>query len=170
MPRRVADRLPGRLPELDPAGAGELSEYGSDGFRLAVMRSAIAAVVVVRSTRLRASVSRVPVRASSSVGVVPCLATRDHEGMHVQPPCWRTIEFFAAPRRGRVTDVFPELTRREHQVLGLIAADRGNAGIRGELVLSLKTVRNHGSSIFTKLQVVDRARAMVSASDTGRGG
>jgi DNA-binding NarL/FixJ family response regulator len=37
-------------------------------------------------------------------------------------------------------------------------------------VLSLKTVRNHGSSIFTKLQVVDRARAMVSASDTGRGG
>ena len=162
--------MPGRLPELDPVGAGELSKYGSDGFRLAVMRSAIAAVVVVRSTRLRASVSRVPVRASSSVGVVPCLATRDHEGMDVRPPCWRTVEFLAALRRGRVTDVFPELTRREHQVLGLIAADRGNAGIRGELVLSLKTVRNHGSSIFTKLQVVDRARAMVSASDTGRGG
>ena len=36
--------MPGRLPELDPVGAGELSEYGSDGFRLAVMRSAIAAV------------------------------------------------------------------------------------------------------------------------------
>jgi len=90
--------------------------------------------------------------------------------MHVRPPCWRTVEFFAAPRRGRVTDVFRELTKREHQVLDLIAADRGNAGIRGELVLGLKTVRNHGSSIFTKLQVVDRVRGMVSASDAGRGG
>jgi DNA-binding CsgD family transcriptional regulator len=134
------------------------------------MRSAIAAVVVVRSARLRVSVSRVPVRASSSVGVVPCPATRDHEGMHVRPPCWRTIEFFAAPRRGRVTDVFPELTKREHQVLDLIAADRGNAGIGGEFVLSLKTVRNHASSIFTKLQVAGRVRGMVSASDAGRGG
>jgi DNA-binding NarL/FixJ family response regulator len=37
-------------------------------------------------------------------------------------------------------------------------------------VLGLKTVRNHGSSIFTKLQVVDRVRGMVSASDAGRGG
>ena len=90
--------------------------------------------------------------------------------MHVQPPCWRTVEFFAAPRRGRVTDVFPELTRREHQVLGLIAADRGNAGIRGELVLSLKTVRNHSSSIFTELRVVDRVRGIVSGGGAGLGG
>jgi ATP/maltotriose-dependent transcriptional regulator MalT len=69
-----------------------------------------------------------------------------------------------------VTDAFPELTKREHQVLDLIAADPGNADIRGELVLSLKTVRNHGSSIFTKLQVAGRGRGMVSASDAGRGG
>lgn len=90
--------------------------------------------------------------------------------MHVQPPCWRSVEFLAAPRRGRVTDVFPELTKREHQVPDLIAGDRGNAGIGGELVLGLKTVRNHGSHIFTKLQVAGRVRGMVSASDAGRGG
>jgi ATP/maltotriose-dependent transcriptional regulator MalT len=90
--------------------------------------------------------------------------------MHFQPPYWRTIEFFAAPRHGRVQDVFPELTKREHQVLDLIAAGRSNADIRGELVLSLKTVRNHGSNIFTKLQVVDRVRGIVCAPDAGLGG
>jgi DNA-binding NarL/FixJ family response regulator len=122
----------------------------------------------MRSTRLRASVSRVPVRASSSVDVVPWLAARDHEGMHFQPPYWRTIEFFAAPRHGRVQDVFPGLTKREHQVFDLIAA--GSADICGELVLSLTTVRNHCSNIFTKLQVVDRVRGIVRASDAELGG
>ena len=101
---------------------------------------------------------------------MPWLATRDHEGMRFQPPCWRAIEFFAAPRRGRVRDVFPGLTRREHQVLDLIAAGRGNAGIRGELVLSLKAVRNHSSSIFTELRVVDRVRGIVIGSGAGLGG
>ena len=90
--------------------------------------------------------------------------------MHFQPPYWRTIEFFAAPRHGRMQDVFPEVTKCEHQVRDLIAAGRSNTDICGELVLSLKTVRNHGSNIFTKLQVAGRVRAMVSASDAGRGG
>jgi DNA-binding NarL/FixJ family response regulator len=38
------------------------------------------------------------------------------------------------------------------------------------LVLSTKTVRNYVSSVFTKLQVVDRAQAMVKAREAGVGG
>jgi DNA-binding NarL/FixJ family response regulator len=87
--------------------------------------------------------------------------------MHFQPPYWRTIEFFAAPRHGRMQDVFPEVTKCEHQVRDLIAAGRSNTDICGELVLSLKTVRNHGSNTFTKLQVVNRVRGIVRASDAG---
>jgi DNA-binding NarL/FixJ family response regulator len=37
-------------------------------------------------------------------------------------------------------------------------------------VLSAKTVRNHVSSIFTKIQVVDRAQAIVKAREAGIGG
>ena len=41
--------------------------------------------------------------------------------------------------------------------------------IAHELVLSLKTIRNHVSNIFTKLQVSDRAAAIVKARDAGFG-
>jgi len=42
-------------------------------------------------------------------------------------------------------------------VVGLIARGRTNAAIAAELSLTLKTVQNHVSNVFTKLQVTDRA-------------
>ncbi len=65
--------------------------------------------------------------------------------------------------------VFPELTDREREVLALIAEGRSNTEIAGRLVLSPKTVRNHISNIFDKLQVVDRAQAIIRARDAGLG-
>ena len=65
---------------------------------------------------------------------------------------------------------FPALTEREREVLELIAAGKGNATIAHELIISLKTVRNHVSNIFTKLQVSDRSAAIVKAREAGLGG
>jgi DNA-binding NarL/FixJ family response regulator len=65
--------------------------------------------------------------------------------------------------------VFPELTAREREVLCLIANGVSNSGIAGKLTLSPKTVRNHVSSIFTKLHVADRAQAIVRARKAGLG-
>ena len=81
----------------------------------------------------------------------------------------RIIEFFTAPRHARIEPVFPQLTEREHEVLDLIAAGHNNTEIGHELVLSPKTVRNHVSNIFTKLQVADRAQAIVRARQAGLG-
>jgi DNA-binding NarL/FixJ family response regulator len=81
----------------------------------------------------------------------------------------RIIEFFAAPRPTRAEVVFPQLTAREHEVLDLIAAGRSNAELADLLFLSPKTVRNHVSNIFAKLQVADRAQAIVLARDAGLG-
>lgn len=64
---------------------------------------------------------------------------------------------------------FPELTQREREVLELLAAGKSNQAIAADLFLSLKTVRNHVSNIFTKLQVPDRAQAIVRARDVGLG-
>ena len=55
-------------------------------------------------------------------------------------------------------------------MLELIAAGKGNATIAHELIISLKTVRNHVSNIFAKLQVSDRSAAIVKARRAGLGG
>ena len=52
-------------------------------------------------------------------------------------------------------------------MLQLLAAGQGNASIAHALMISLKTVRNHVSNIFTKLQVTDRAAAIVKAREAG---
>jgi DNA-binding NarL/FixJ family response regulator len=61
------------------------------------------------------------------------------------------------------------LTEREREVLGLIAQGYNNAEIARQLFLSVKTVRNHVSNIFSKLQVADRAQAIIRARDAGMG-
>ena len=65
--------------------------------------------------------------------------------------------------------VFPELTDREREILALVAAGKNNQEIAGQLFLSLKTVRNYVSNIFTKLQVADRAQAIIRAREAGLG-
>ena len=77
----------------------------------------------------------------------------------------RLMSFFDAP----ATASFPQLTAREREVLQLIAEGRPNAAIADELVLSLKTVRNHVSNIFAKLRVADRAAAIIKAREAGFG-
>jgi DNA-binding NarL/FixJ family response regulator len=62
---------------------------------------------------------------------------------------------------------FPELTERELEVLRLIAQGRNNQEIAQKLVISPKTVRNHITNIFSKLQVADRAQAIVLARQAG---
>jgi ATP/maltotriose-dependent transcriptional regulator MalT len=63
---------------------------------------------------------------------------------------------------GAVRDHFPELTAREREVLDLLAAGRSNHQIADQLGLSTKTVANHLSAIFAKLQVADRTQAIPS--------
>ena len=62
----------------------------------------------------------------------------------------------------RVT-AFPEFTDRERTILNLVAVGINNQAIASRLNLSVKTVRNHVSNIFTKLHVADRAEAIVRA-------
>jgi pimeloyl-ACP methyl ester carboxylesterase/DNA-binding CsgD family transcriptional regulator len=65
--------------------------------------------------------------------------------------------------------VFPELSDRECEVLELIAHGLSNSEIAQRLVISPKTVRNHITSIFGKLEVSNRAQAIVRAREAGLG-
>ncbi len=82
----------------------------------------------------------------------------------------RLMGYFAALQSvGRGAQAFPDLTVREQEVLRLIAEGYNNTAIAARLGLSLKTVQNHISNIFSKLQVVDRAQAIVRAREAGLG-
>ena len=65
--------------------------------------------------------------------------------------------------------LFPALSDREREVLSLLAQGLSNPEIASQLVISLKTVRNHVSNIFAKLQVADRAEAILRARQGGLG-
>ena len=65
---------------------------------------------------------------------------------------------------------FPELTVRERDILTLLADGRRTADIAAELYLSPKTVSNNLTNIFAKLEVADRAAAIIRARERGLGG
>lgn len=76
--------------------------------------------------------------------------------------------FFNATRSPTVA-AFPDLTEREREVLQLLAQGLTNQEIADRLVISVKTVRNHLSNIFSKMQVADRVEAIIRARDAGMG-
>jgi DNA-binding NarL/FixJ family response regulator len=80
----------------------------------------------------------------------------------------RVLAFMQAPPQGQ-EQAFPELTAREHQILDLLAAGLNNAAIADRIGTAQKTVANNVSAIFGKLQVADRAQAIVRARDAGLG-
>ena len=60
-----------------------------------------------------------------------------------------------------------ELSEREREVLALIGAGRSNSEIAGELYISMATVKTHVRHVFAKLDLRDRAQAVVLARDAG---
>ncbi len=79
----------------------------------------------------------------------------------------RLIAFFSAPQTPAPPPVLPELTDREREILVLMTHGLSNQAIADRLVVSLKTVRNNVSNIFSKLEVVNRAQAILRARDAG---
>ncbi|HET9045528.1 MAG TPA: alpha/beta fold hydrolase [Casimicrobiaceae bacterium] len=98
------------------------------------------------------------------------LETQNHLLLENEPAWQRWVEAFRAflpPATG--SPRFDALTRRERELIELIAQGRDNAQIAAHFALSAKTVRNHITSIFAKLEVENRAQAIVLAREAGFG-
>jgi DNA-binding NarL/FixJ family response regulator len=91
------------------------------------------------------------------------------EAIFSPPIARRLMQYFANMQPILPQAAFPDLTEREREILGLIALGKSNAEIAEALVLSPKTVSNYVSNIFNKLQVVDRAQAVLRARQAGLG-
>ncbi|HEU4841340.1 MAG TPA: response regulator transcription factor [Ilumatobacteraceae bacterium] len=81
----------------------------------------------------------------------------------------QAVSALAHARRSSASRPFPQLTDREFDVLALVAEGLDNQAIARQLVLSPKTVRNHVSNVFTKIQANDRPHAVVLARRVGLG-
>jgi DNA-binding NarL/FixJ family response regulator len=93
--------------------------------------------------------------------VGPAIARRIHD--------YLTSQSSSAGPKTEPRCAFPALTQREGDVLGLMAAGHNNSVIASRLGISAKTVRNHGSNIFSKLVVADRVEAIIRAREAGLG-
>ena len=101
----------------------------------------------------------------------------DHHLMTEDEPAWqrflRELRSFLGVRRSRNStsddETFGELTPRELEVLALLAEGLSNDQIAADLHISQKTVRNHVTRIYSKLEVDSRAKAIVMARDSGLG-
>jgi DNA-binding NarL/FixJ family response regulator len=82
----------------------------------------------------------------------------------------RLAERFASgprPASGGIPPALDELTPREREVLRLIARGLGNRDIAQELIMSVATVKTHVNRIFRKLDIAERAQAVVLAYESG---
>lgn len=79
----------------------------------------------------------------------------------------KVLSFFSGTRIKEAKEIFPFLTERERDILYLLTHGRSNADIPRELGLSAKTVSNYVSNVFNKLQVADRAQAIIKAKEAG---
>jgi DNA-binding NarL/FixJ family response regulator len=80
----------------------------------------------------------------------------------------RLMDFLTPPDQ-TAPQAFPELTDREREILSLIAQGDNNSEIAKKLNVTLKTVRNHVSNIYNKMQVTDRVQAVLRAREAGLG-
>lgn len=111
-----------------------------------------------------------PERAARRAGVVRAVWALAEGGAVFGPIVrGRFGAYFASVHDLPCRIAFPGLTRREREVLDLIARGHDNPQIARALAVADKTVRNHVSKLFAKLGVGGRAQAAARARDAGWG-
>jgi len=94
-------------------------------------------------------------------------AAADGESIFSAAIARRMMYYFDDQRAQPQLDAFPQLTARENEILAILAKGHNNAEIGAMLGLRPKTIRNHVSNILNKLQVADRANAIIMARESG---
>jgi len=120
---------------------------------------------------MRAGARGYPLKGADQEDVLPAIVAAAHgETIFSLQVARSMMQYFANMHPALPASAFPELTDREREILAMIAVGRTNLEIADALVLSPKSVSNHVSNIFNKLQVVDRAQAVLRARQAGLAG
>jgi len=102
--------------------------------------------------------------------LVQAIQTVAHGGVIFSPGIAnRVLHYLSEPPANLPPQVFDELTKREREILELLARGSTNTEIAEQLAMSPKTVSNHISNILLKVQATDRAKLMLMALEAGLG-
>ena len=71
------------------------------------------------------------------------------------------------PTPKKVSPLLEQLSKREKQILALVAQGKDNQSIARELFISEKTVKNYVSNILSKLGIENRMKLIVFALEAG---
>jgi DNA-binding NarL/FixJ family response regulator len=154
----------------DGGGLGAIAEIlaAGSGARVLVLTSADDDRNVYAA--LRAGAHGYLLKTASADDVLAAVLALSHgDGMFSGTVVERIVRHVATGGRAGVAGAFPQLTARERDVLELMAQGHSNTYIADVHVLSLKTVRNHVSTVMGKLGVSSRAEAVARARDAGLG-
>lgn len=88
-------------------------------------------------------------------------------GMVFSPGVSERVTSFVSRNPAKNNSAFPELTRRELEILEMMSHGLTNTAIATRLVISPKTLRNSVSTIYRKLQVTSRGEAIAKAHAAG---
>ena len=153
-----------RMPNLDGIKATELIHAARPATRVLILTSLDADSHVMAA--LKVGASGYVLKDSSPDALVASILTV-MSGERVMGGV--VAERVLAMLTGETTtqEFYDGLTRREVEILKLIAAGAGNKQITQKLSISEKTVRNHISNMYEKLQIFDRSQAVLYAARKG---
>ncbi|HKE68147.1 MAG TPA: response regulator transcription factor [Nocardioidaceae bacterium] len=144
-----------RIVEISPARVLALTTFDVDQYVVDALRAG-AVGFLLKDVTAEGLVEAVQLAAAGEPVVAPAVLARMMDHFAARPPL-----------PARQPPGFSDLSEREREVLALIGAGRSNSEISDQLVISMATVKTHVRHVFAKLDLRDRAQAVVVARDAG---
>lgn len=153
-----------RMPNLDGIKATEQIKANTPEIPVLILTTFEADSHVLAA--LRAGASGYVLKDSEPESIVSSLlAVRSGERVMSGPVAQRVLGMLTGDTTPK--DFYDGLTAREIEILKLIAEGSANKQIAYKLSISEKTVRNHISNMYEKLQIFDRSQAVLYAARKG---
>ena len=153
-----------KMPNLDGIKATEQIVAAQPGLPVLILTTFEADSHVLAA--LRAGASGYVLKDSDPEAIVSSiLAVRSGERVMAGPVAQRVLGMLTGDTTPK--DFYDGLTAREIEILKLIAGGAANKQIAYKLSISEKTVRNHISNMYEKLQIFDRSQAVLYAARKG---
>jgi len=153
-----------KMPNLDGIKATEQILASCPGTSVLILTGLEADSHVLAA--LRAGSSGYVLKDSEPEAIISSILTvKSGERVMAGPVAQRVVGMLTGDTTPK--DYYDGLTNREVEILKLIACGSGNKQIAYKLSISEKTVRNHISHMYEKLQIFDRSQAVLYAARKG---